>query len=432
MAVKITGADSGTPAAALNLTQGTLLSVDGHEINDMFDYQFYTQAAHFTVAIALPGGKLHYLDVDKQETEPLGCRFESYLMDQKHSCKNNCIFCFINQLPPNLRENLYFKDDDERLSFLFGNYITLTNLSEQEVQRIIQMRISPINISVHTTDPALRVKMMTNPHAGEVLRYLDDFFAAGIQMNFQLVLCPGINDGEKLRETLEKLGTYYPAVQSIAAVPLGLTKYRDKLPQLETYNKETAAQTLDILESYGERFLAEHGARLVYPSDEFFLMAEKPIPPDTYYDDYPQLENGVGMWRRTHDEFMETLPEVRAPLFTKRIDVVTGELSFPLIHSLAETLHGLHPKIHIRVHAVRNDFFGGNVNVTGLLTGTDIIAQLKGKLLGHTLCLPENMLREEQDMFLDNVTVKQLESALKVKVRILPRDGGAALRAMLK
>ncbi|MEG2037343.1 MAG: DUF512 domain-containing protein, partial [Ruthenibacterium sp.] len=418
MAVPITGADKGTPAEAFSLTGCTLLSISGSEINDMFDYEFYSQGARLELAV-MRLGKLCYLRVEKDELAPLGCQFGSYLIDQKHSCKNKCIFCFIDQLPQGMRKALYFKDDDERLSFLFGNYITLTNLSEHEVDRICRMHISPINISVHTVDPALRVSMMTNKHAGEVLRYIDDFAAAGINMNFQLVLCRGINDGDKLRASLEKLGSLHPAARSIAAVPIGLTRYRDNLPALEVYDKDSAAATLDILEEYGNRFVQEHGVRLVYPSDEWFLLAERPVPPDEYYDDYPQLENGVGMWRRLHDEFLAGLASQRAPLLPRKLDIVTGTQAAPLIHMLCDTLHSMYPNVTIRVHTVHNDFFGGNVGVTGLIVGGDIIAQLKGKLLSHTLCLPEVMLREEQDMFLDDVSIKQVEQALKVKVRVL-------------
>lgn len=431
MAVMIKGADKGTPAEALSLTGCTLLSIDGSEINDMFDYEFHSQGARLELAV-MQKGKLAYVNVDKEEFSPLGFRFETYLMDKKHSCKNKCMFCFIDQLPKGLREPLYFKDDDERLSFLFGNYITLTNLGEREVERICKMHISPINISVHTVDPELRVKMMTNPHAGEALRHIDTFAAAEIQMNFQLVLCPGVNDGEKLRESLEKLGALYPATRSIAAVPLGLTKHREGLCELSPYTKESAAEVLDILEEYGERFLQQYGDRLVYPSDEWFLLAQRPIPPDVYYGEYPQLENGVGMWRRLHDEFLDALTGARAPMLPRKIDLVTGELASPLVTMLCDTLHSMHRKVQIRVHTVKNEFFGGNVSVAGLLTGTDIVQQVRGKLLGRTLYLPEAMLREELDMFLDSMTVKQVEQALHAKVRVLPQHGGEMLKMLLK
>ena len=431
MAVKITGADKNSPAQQLGLSGCVLLSVDGNEINDMLDYEFYTQGAKLELAL-MDSAKLRYVTAEKPEYTPLGCQFESYLIDKKHACKNKCMFCFIDQLPKGLRDTLYFKDDDERLSFLFGNYVTLTNLSPHEVQRIIRMHISPINISVHTTDPALRVRMMKNPRAGEVLSYLDDFAAAGITMNCQIVLCRGVNDGEKLTETVRRLAGMYPAVQSIAAVPAGVTRYRENLPVIEPYDKESAAAVLDALEALGIAYKAQHGVRIVYPGDEWYLLAGRPMPAADFYDDYPQLENGVGMWRRLHDEFMDALAVRRTVLFPRRLDVATGTLAQPLIQSLCDTLHGLYPNVHIRVHAIRNDFFGGNVSVAGLVTGTDLAAQLKGRLLGRTLCIPEVMLREEQDMFLDSMTTKELARRLHVRVRILPQDGGAMLAALLK
>ena len=397
----------------------------------MLDYEFFSSGPKLELAL-VRGAKLEYVCVEKDEYAPLGCTFESYLIDKKHSCRNKCMFCFIDQLPSGLRETLYFKDDDERLSFLFGNYITMTNLNAHEVERIKKMHISPINISVHTVEPELRVKMMTNRHAGEVLKYIDEFAGAGIEMNCQLVMCRGVNDGGHLRKSLEKLGGLYPAVRSIAAVPTGLTRYRDGLYPLEPYDRESACEVLDILEEYGEKYKRQYGVRVVYPGDEWFLLAGRPIPPDEYYDDYVQLENGVGMWRLLHDEFMNALPDQKHTLLPRAIDVATGTLAYPLIRMLADTLQSLHRNVKVTVHCIRNDFFGGNVSVAGLITGTDLIAQLKGKLRSHTLGIPEVMLREEKDKFLDDVTVKQLEKALGVRVRILPQNGGELLKAMLK
>lgn len=431
MAVKIVGADKGSPADKHKLAGATLLSIDGNEINDMLDYEFYSSGPRLELAL-MRGGQLRYVHVEKDEYQPLGCNFESYLIDKKHSCTNKCMFCFIDQLPEGLRKTLYFKDDDERLSFLFGNYITLTNLSDHEVQRIKKMHISPINISVHTVDPALRVKMMKNKHAGDVLRYIDEFAEAGIEINCQLVLCRGINDGDKLRESLEKLAGLHPSVQSIAAVPAGLTRYRENLYPLTPYDRESAGEVLDILEEYGNRFKQRHGVRIVYPGDEWYLLAGRPVPPYDFYDSFCQLENGVGMWRLLHDEFMEALPEMKKPFWPRRIDLATGELAYPLIKTLADTLQTMCRSVHITVHCIRNDFFGGNVTVAGLITGTDLKAQLKGRLHSKVLGIPEVMLREERDMFLDDVTVKDLEKALGVKVRILPSRGAELLRALLK
>lgn len=430
MAVKITGTDKGTPAERANLKGATLLSIDGNEIHDMLDYEFFSQGSELELSV-MRGGALEYLQISKEEYQPLGCCFQSYLIDKKHSCCNKCIFCFIDQLPKGLRDTLYFKDDDERLSFLFGNYVTLTNLSAREVERIKAMHISPINISVHTVDPELRVKMMKNKNAGAVLRYIDEFAEAGIEMNCQLVLCRDVNDGDALRRSIEKLASLYPHVKSIAAVPAGLTRYREGLYPITAYDKESAAQVLDILEEYGEKFREQYGVRIVYPGDEWFLLAQRPIPKAEYYDEYLQLENGVGMWRLFHDEFMSALGTRHRVLWPRRMDVVTGELAYPLIKMLTETLCSIYPRVHVRVHMIKNEFFGGNVTVAGLITGTDILKQVKGKLCSHTLLIPEVMLREEKDKFLDDVTLSDLERKLHVKTRILPQDGGEVVQMLL-
>ncbi len=431
MAVKIASIDKGSAAEHAGIYEGdTLLSVDGNPINDMLDYQFYTAGPKIELTVNA-GGTLKNITVEKEDYQPLGCNFESYLIDKHHSCSNHCMFCFIDQMPKGMRESLYFKDDDERLSFLFGNYITLTNLSEHEVQRIMKLRISPINISVHTVDPKLRIRMMANKHAGETLKYLDDFAQAGIQMNCQLVMCRGVNDGDYLRQSLEKLMSLYPAVQSIAAVPAGLTAHRKGLYPLVAYDKETASATLDILEEYGNKCLEQFGVRLIYPGDEWFLLSERSIPNTEYYDEFLQLENGVGMWRMYRDSFLEEL-EYTDPITEPRsIDVVTGTMAAPLITEMAREAEKKNPLLKIQVHAIKNEFFGGNVGVAGLVTGTDIIKQCKGSLESGLLGVPEVMLRTERDMFLDNITIPQLAEELGVEVEILGVDGAGSLRGML-
>ena len=433
MAVRIKSVNRGSPAERLGLRAGDmLLSADGNELNDMLDYQFYTAGQRFCLA-ARRGGQLCYLQAEKKDYEPFGCEFETYLIDKKHDCKNHCMFCFIDQLPGGLRESLYFKDDDERLSFLFGNYITLTNLSEREAGRIVKMHISPINISVHTTDPALRVRMMANKNAGAVLKYLDEFAAAGIRMNFQIVLCKGVNDGPALEKTLADLCGLHPAVRSIAAVPAGLTGHRQGLYPLEPFTAADSAAVLDILERWGNRCKEKYGSRIVYPGDELYLYAGRPVPPAAFYEDYPQLENGVGMWRLFHDGFLAELRRPRRPWLVapRRLDVVTGTLAAPLIGQAMEALRQRFPQVRVTVHPLRNDFFGGNVSVAGLVTATDIAAQCKGRLKTRHLGVPEVMLRDERDRFLDDWTIQRLEKALKVKVRILPTDGAALARALL-
>lgn len=431
MALKIAGIVPASPAAALGLRPGDeLLAAGEHELFDMLDYEFYTAAKSFPLRVRQDGLE-QTLTVEKEEYEPLGCDFSSYLADKKHSCENHCMFCFIDQLPKGLRETLYFKDDDERLSFLYGNYITLTNMSRREIDRIKTMHISPINISVHTTDPALRVRMLANKRGGEIMERLREFAQAGIQMNCQLVVCRGVNDGDALRRTLDDLMTLAESIQSIAAVPAGLTSHRQGLYRLEAYDQKSAAETLDILEEYGERCLARFGTRLVYPGDEWYLQAGRPIPEDAFYEEYAQLENGVGMWRLYHDEFARELAAGHGLVLPRKLDVVTGELAAPLITACAESLHQRHRQVKVNVLPIKNEFFGGNVTVAGLVTGTDIIKQCKGRLKSRTLGIPEVMLRDEKDMFLDNVTPDEVGRALGVRVEILPSGGADSCRAML-
>ncbi len=432
MAVTIKQVRAASPAAQIGLKAGdTLLAVDGNDINDMLDYEFYTAKAEFALEI-LTDGQHQSLWVTKQEYQPFGCDFETYLIDKQHCCCNKCIFCFVDQLPCGLRETMYFKDDDERLSFLYGNYITLTNLSQKEADRIANMHISPINISVHTVEPELRVEMMKNKNAGKVLQYIDQFAAAGIEMNFQIVLCPGWNDGEHLRKSLEKLTAYYPACKSVAVVPVGVTRYREKLPHLDTFQPDTAAKEIDQIEQIGCCCLEKYGERLVYPSDEFFLIADREIPPEEYYGDYPQIENGVGMMRLLQEEFSSTLATTPRRRLPRKADLVTGESAYPLLCKLAQACMDKNPAVKLKVHCVKNEFFGGNVSVAGLLTGQDLIAQLKGKLCSRELLFPRVMLRAQRDLFLDDVSLPQLSRELGgVGLRVVETDGKALLAAML-
>ena len=432
MALRVQSVDEGSPAQALGITPGcVLLSADGNELADMLDYQYYTVAAQFRLAICRDG-KLEYLDVSKEEYEPLGCSFKTYLGDEKHSCDNHCMFCFIDQLPPGMRESLYFKDDDERLSFLFGNYITMTNMHDHEIDRIIRMHISPINVSVHTTNPELRSRMLANRRGGETLRYLERLARAGIAVNCQLVLCRGVNDGDELRRTLTDLLDLGPMVQSIAAVPCGITDYRQGLYPQVPYDAASSAEVIDIMEAFGEQALARYGSRIVYPSDEWYLNAGRPIPPAAFYEEFAQLENGVGMWRLYEDSFRAELARPHAVYGEKKMDVVTGTMAAPLITAMMDELHRQYPMISVTVHPIRNRYFGGNVGVAGLVTATDIIEQCQGRLASGVLGVPEVMLRSERDMFLDSVTVEELARKLGVRVEILPADGGKEARALLR
>ena len=432
MALYVTAVDENSPAERFGLTVGcALLAIDGHPLNDALDYQFYTTPTSFSLEVC-ENEQHRTVQITKAEYEPLGCNFKTYLGDEKHSCANHCMFCFIDQLPPGMREPLYFKDDDERLSFLFGNYITLTNLTDHEIDRIIQMHISPIFVSVHTTNPALRVRMLANKRGGEVLKYLPRLVEGGIAVNCQLVLCRGINDGDELRRTLTDLLELTPMVQSVAAVPCGVTDYRQNLFKQIPYDAETSAAVIDILEEFGDECKRRHGKRIIYPSDEWYLKAGRPIPDPEFYEDYDQLENGVGMMSLFRQEFLAELDKPHRIYGTKKLDVVTGTMAAPLIIEMMEELHRQYPMIEVTVHPIRNKFFGGNVGVAGLVTATDIIAQCEGKLTSGTLGVPAVMLREEKDTFLDDVTITQLGERLGVKVEVLPVGGGDEARALLR
>lgn len=432
MSVIIKSAEKGSPAYKAGIRDGdTLVSIDGNEIVDVLDYRFYQDNERLTVEFIDSAGKTKTAKIKKYEYEELGLDFETYLMDNKHSCRNKCVFCFIDQLPKGLRESLYFKDDDSRLSFLFGNYITLTNITEHEVERIIKMHISPINISVHTTNPELRVKMMANKNAGRVLEIIDRFNNAGIKLNCQLVLCPGYNDGKELERTLSDLSELENA-ECIAAVPVGLTAYREGLAKIEPFNKQTAGDVLRIIDKYGDMCLKKYGQRRIYGADEFYLLAGREIPEANYYGDFLQLENGVGLWSLLRSEALEALDSLEEiPKSKRSISLVSGEAAYPLIKMIADKCKEKNPSLNPRVFAIKNNFFGGKINVSGLVTATDIEEQLKGEDLGEELLIPSVMLRAEGDMFLDSVTVDELSERLGIKITPVNNDGYELVDAIL-
>ncbi|MDE6747326.1 MAG: DUF512 domain-containing protein, partial [Oscillospiraceae bacterium] len=416
MAVEIRSVVKGSPVSGLDVRAGdVLVSVNGHDISDVLDYMYYSAEIDVELLIER-GGNRHTISVTKSEYDDLGLEFDTFLMDKKQSCCNKCIFCFIDQMPPNMRDTLYFKDDDARLSFLQGNYVTLTNLSQKDIDRIIQMKLS-INISVHTTNPELRCKMMNNRFAGEKLDYLRQFAEAEISMNCQIVLCPDINDGAELERTLTDLGNLMPNIQSVAVVPVGLTKFREELYPLKLFDKEGAGKTLDLIEKFQRVFLEKYDTRLIFPADEFYITAERPLPPGEAYEEYSQYENGVGMLRSLMDEFeracdMAEEDDIK-PCSTS---VATGELAYKYICGLVENAAKKWHTIDCRVYKIRNDFFGETITVTGLITGQDLIAQLKGKPLGDTLLLSANMIRRDDMVFLDDITVADVERELGVSV----------------
>lgn len=432
MAVTVKSVTFGSPAWKKKIAAGdVLVSVNGHSIEDVLDYRFYITDSKLTLVLDTFKGT-RTVRIRKKEYEDIGLEFETYLMDKQHTCRNNCIFCFIDQMPAGLRDSLYFKDDDSRLSFLFGNYITLTNLSDHEIERILAMHISPINISVHTTNPQLRCQMMNNRFAGETLSLLHRFAEAGIHMNCQLVLCPGWNDGEELERSIHDLAALSPAVESVAVVPVGLTKYREGLTPLRPFTAEEAEKVIDTVGRFGDCMLAATGDRVVYPADEWYLLAGRQIPDEAFYGDMSQLENGVGLIALLRSEFNNALKnteEVTAK-GTKTL-LVTGMAAAPLLESLIALAKKKFPQIEARVQAVRNDFFGETITVAGLVTGTDILKQVTAGGFERIL-MPDVMLRHEGDRFLDDVTPQTLEEKIGVPVSVLPIDGEALLTALLQ
>lgn len=417
------------------LSNDTLVSINGHEIRDVLDYRFYLTDT--TVRLALErDGKPYTVRITKGEYDDIGLDFETPLMDKKHTCANRCVFCFIDQLPKGMRETLYFKDDDDRLSFLHGNYVTLTNLHDADIERLITMHISPVNVSVHTTNPELRVKMMKNKRAGEVLSYLDRLADAGIALCTQIVLCKGLNDGAELDRTMHDLAALHPSLRSCAIVPVGLTKHRENLYPLETFTPEECAAVIEQVNRFGDACLSAYGTRLFYCSDEFYVRAGLPLPSEDYYEDYSQIENGVGMLTSLESEFdfeldylEESLAHFRAP---RTVSVATGTAAFEHISALCRRLESRVEGLSIRVYRIVNRFFGESVTVAGLLTGKDVCEQLADKELGDELLFPAVMLRADGDIFLDDMSPAQLSERLGgIHVRPSPSDGAELVKLLL-
>ena len=432
MAVRIIGAEKGSPAEALALPEGTLLlSINGEEISDVLDYGFYAAATELELEFRLPDGTARTEHIEKDEYTQLGLESDSFLMDKEHSCWNNCIFCFIDQNPKGMRRSIYFKDDDERMSFLFGSYVTLTNLSDHDVERIIRMKISPVNVSVHTTNPELRSRMLGNRFAGEKLKYLYRLAEAGVDLNCQIVLCRGWNDGEELRRTLQDLTALCPQVGSVAVVPVGLTAHREGLTELQPFDKESAREVLELIRPFAARCRNLYGNDVVFASDEFYLLAEEPMLSPEEYGEYRQIENGVGMCTQLEDEFRSALTLEDGDDEIRYADIATGYAAQGLMIHLAELAKEKYPNLHVAVHAIRNDFYGPSITVAGLLTAQDILAQLKGAdLKGKNLCMTEAVLRRDNDRFLDDMTRAEFEARLGKPLR-LNGDGMDLLDAML-
>ena len=431
MAVIIESVVPGSAADKAGVKPGEgLVSVNGHEIMDVLDYRFYMTEPRLTLGLQDKAGQERQVYLRKGEYDDPGLEFSTYLMDKQRSCRNKCVFCFIDQLPPGMRDSLYFKDDDARLSFLFGNYITLTNISDREIDRIIHMHISPVNISIHTTNPMLRCKMMGNRFAGDALRHVYRLAEAGIRINCQLVLCPGLNDGEELQRSLSDLEKLTPALESIAIVPVGLTGYREGLYPLTGFTHEAAGSVIDLVEAFGEKCIQKHGIRLAYPADEFYIKAGRPMPGEAFYGDFDQLENGVGLVTLLNTEFMEALEQEKESEAPYHCTIATGVAAAPFLQKLVDEACKKWHNLKCEVIAIKNEFFGGAIDVAGLVTGSDLINQLKGRDLGERLVIPSVMLRHEGDLFLDDVSVDELSQTLGVPVTPVSNDGWELLRTI--
>ena len=406
-----------------------LLNIDNTEIEDIFDYQFLIQDTYIEVLIQKPDGEQWLLEVDKEFDEDLGIEFENGLMDEYRHCHNKCIFCFIDQMPKGMRDTLYFKDDDSRLSFLQGNYITLTNMSDHDIDRIVRYHLSPINISFQTMNPELRCKMLNNRFAGEALKKVDTLYEAGITMNGQIVLCKGVNDGEELEYSIRELTKYLPNLESVSVVPVGLSKYREGLYPLEPFTKEDADKVIDTIEEWQRRIYAEHGIHFIHASDEWYILAGQELPEEERYDGYLQLENGVGMLRLLLEEFQDGMLKLAAERqlpdasVKEELSMATGRLAYPYIEKMARSMEESFPNLKIHVYSITNEFFGEMITVSGLLTGQDIEKQLKGKSLGNRLLLPQNVLRSGEEVFLDDFTKTDLENSLQVPINIVKSSG---------
>lgn len=428
---KIKAVEPGSIAEELELEPGDcVISIDGNELEDIFDYEYYTNSESIVMVVKKVDGEEWELDIE-HGGEDLGIEFENGLMSEYRSCRNKCIFCFIDQMPPGMRDTLYFKDDDSRLSFLQGNYVTLTNMSDHDIERIIRFKLAPINISVHTTNPELRCTMLHNRFAGDALRRLDQLFEAGIPMNGQVVLCKGVNDGKELDRTIRDLARYLPHMESVSVVPVGLSKYREGLYPLEPITKEDAAATIDLIEEWQRKLYERYGTHFIHASDEFYILAERPLPEEERYDGYIQLENGVGMLRLLEEEINEALSGLSGDEEAGEISIATGQLARPYIEKHAAMIREKYPNRIIHVYPVINRFFGEQITVAGLITGSDLMSQLAGQKLGDRLLLPECMFKSGEDVFLDDYTREDVQKALQVRIDIVKSGGQDFIQAVL-
>lgn len=428
----IRSVEDGSIAWELGVEPGDcLISINDKEIEDVFDYHYLVNDEELVLLIEKPDGEEWELEIEKDYEEDLGIEFEQGLMDEYRSCRNKCMFCFIDQMPKGMRETLYFKDDDSRLSFLQGNYITLTNMSDHDIDRIVQYHLEPINISFHTTNPELRCKMLHNRFAGDALKKVQTLYEGGITMNGQIVLCKGINDGEELERSIRDMTAYLPHLQSVSVVPVGLTKFRDELYPLEPFTKEEAKEVLAIIHRWQKKIYEEYGTHFIHAGDEWYILAGEEMPEEERYDGYLQLENGVGTTRLLQNEFQEAFEKLSGDDRETEISLATGKLAYPYLKRMIETLQTKYPNVIVHLYEIRNDFFGELITVAGLITGQDLKAQLSGRPLGSRLLLPCCMLRNGEEVFLDDVTLDQLKEALQVQIDIVKSSGQDLIEAVL-
>ncbi len=419
-------------AAEMGIEPGDkLLSINGNEIEDVFDYHYYVNDENVILLIQKPDGEEWELEIEKDYEEDLGIVFEQGLMDEYRSCRNKCMFCFIDQMPKGMRDTLYFKDDDSRLSFLQGNYITLTNMSDHDIDRILKYHLEPINISFHTTNPELRCRMLHNRFAGEALKKVDRFYEGGIQMNGQIVLCKGINDGEELEKSIRDLSKYLPLLQSVSVVPVGLTKFRDGLYPLEPFTREDAREVIAVIEKWQKVFYEKYGLHFIHAGDEWYIHAGMEMPREERYDGYLQLENGVGMIRLLQNEFAECFEDLEGDDRQVEVSMATGFAAYDYIKKMTEKLNTKYQNVKIHLYKIRNDFFGEKITVAGLITGQDLMKQLKGQPLGECLLIPCNMLRNGEEVFLDDTTLSKVKETLQVEIDVVKSSGHDLIEAIL-
>lgn len=429
----IKSVEEGSIAWEMGIEPGdVLLRINNNIIEDVFDYHYYVNDEELLVLIRKANGEEWELEIEKDYEDDLGIEFEQGLMDEYRSCRNKCMFCFIDQMPKGMRETLYFKDDDSRLSFLQGNYVTLTNMSDHDIERIINYHLEPINVSIHTTNPELRCKMLHNRFAGDALKKIDVLYEGGIMMNGQIVLCKGENDGEELERSIRDMTKWLPNLQSVSVVPVGLTKYREGLYPLEPFHKEDAREVLDTIHKWQKKIYEEYGIHFIHASDEWYLLAEEELPEEERYDGYLQLENGVGMLRLLENEFSKAYDELEGDDRKRHVSLATGRLAAPTIEKLIERLKEKYPDLKADIYPIRNDFFGELITVAGLITGQDLKNQLADKELGDVLLLPNNMLRSGEEVFLDDMTVTELAEDLQIKVKIVGSSGQDLINAVLQ